>query len=145
MTTVSKLSCGCRLDVAWAGKCHPKTGFELEAGYYTAMSGRGFGAETRTSASAATWTTAAGKVKCKTVKSVSSCIYCHKFRVTLDGFWIDDRIYWTLWYSAWLHYYTHTLVSTVTSSMPLLGSGFQRRTFPFLWVPELFPASATSF
>jgi hypothetical protein len=27
----------------------------------------------------------------------------------------------------------------------LLGSGFQRRTFPFLWVPEVFPASATSF
>jgi hypothetical protein len=24
-------------------------------------------------------------------------------------------------------------------SMPLLGSGFQRRMFPFLWVPELFP------
>jgi hypothetical protein len=26
----------------------------------------------------------------------------------------------------------------------LLGSGFQRRTFPFLWIPELFPASATN-
>jgi hypothetical protein len=25
---------------------------------------------------------------------------------------------------------THTLVSTVTSSLPLLGSGFKRRTFP---------------
>jgi hypothetical protein len=22
-------------------------------------------------------------------------------RVTIDRFWIDDRIYWTLWYSAW--------------------------------------------
>jgi hypothetical protein len=31
---------------------------------------------------------------------------------------------------------THTLRSAVTSSMPLLGSGFQRQTFPFLWVPE---------
>jgi hypothetical protein len=40
---------------------------------------------------------------------------------------------------------THKLVSTVTSTLPLLGIGFQRRTFPFLWVPELFPASATSF
>jgi hypothetical protein len=27
----------------------------------------------------------------------------------------------------------------------LLGSGFQRLMFPFLWVTELFPASATSF
>jgi hypothetical protein len=32
---------------------------------------------------------------------------------------------------------THTLLlmSTVTPSLPLLGSGFQRRTFPLLWVP----------
>jgi hypothetical protein len=48
--------------------------------------------------------------------------------VTRDGFWIDDWI----WYSAWLHftvhYYTHKVVSTDTSS-PLLGNGFQRRTF----------------
>jgi hypothetical protein len=33
----------------------------------------------------------------------------------------------------------------VTSSLPLLGGGFQRRMFPLLWVPELSPASATSF
>jgi hypothetical protein len=39
----------------------------------------------------------------------------------------------------------HTLVSTVTSSLSLLGSGFKQRTFPFLWVRELSPASATSF
>jgi hypothetical protein len=37
------------------------------------------------------------------------------------------------------------LMSTVMSSMPLVGSGFQRQTFPFLWVPKLSPASATSF
>jgi hypothetical protein len=34
--------------------------------------------------------------------------------VTRDGFWIDDQIYWNLWYSAWLHftihYYTHTSI-----------------------------------
>jgi hypothetical protein len=40
---------------------------------------------------------------------------------------------------------TYTLVSTVNSSLPLLSSGFQQWTIPFLWVPELFPASATSF
>jgi hypothetical protein len=27
--------------------------------------------------------------------------------VTVDGFWIDDRIYWTVWYSAWLHFTIH--------------------------------------
>jgi hypothetical protein len=40
---------------------------------------------------------------------------------------------------------THTLVSTVTSSLPLFGSSFQLHMFPFLWVPELSLASATSF
>jgi hypothetical protein len=40
---------------------------------------------------------------------------------------------------------TPKLVSTVKSSLPLLGSGLQRRTFPFLFVPKLSPASATSF
>jgi hypothetical protein len=30
-----------------------------------------------------------------------------------------------------------TLVFTVTPSLPLLGSGYQRRVFPSLWVPEL--------
>jgi hypothetical protein len=39
----------------------------------------------------------------------------------------------------------HTLVSTFTSSLLLLGSGFQQRTFLFLWIPELSPASVTSF
>jgi hypothetical protein len=41
--------------------------------------------------------------------------------------------------------HTHTLVSTVTSSLAIVGSGFQRQTFSFLRVPELLPASATSF
>jgi hypothetical protein len=43
------------------------------------------------------------------------------------------------------HTNIHVLVSTVTSSLPLLDSAFQRRTFPFLWVSELSPASATNF
>jgi hypothetical protein len=46
-------------------------------------------------------------------------------------------------YSSLLH--TNRLVSTVTSSIPLPGSGFQRRTSPLFSVPELCPASATSF
>jgi hypothetical protein len=38
----------------------------------------------------------------------------------------------------------HTLVSTVTSSLPLLGSDFNGGRFLFLWVPELSTASATT-
>jgi hypothetical protein len=48
----------------------------------------------------------------------------------------------TTFYSWPLHSY---LVSTATSSLPLLDSGFQRQTFLFLRIPELFPASATNF
>jgi hypothetical protein len=40
--------------------------------------------------------------------------------VTIDWFWIDDRFYWTLWYSSWLHftihYYTHTYTRTSVHS-----------------------------
>jgi hypothetical protein len=71
--------------------------------------------------------------------------------VTIDGFWSDDSIYCTLWYTTRDYTlqvtvtHTHTLMSTVTSSLLLLGSGFQQRTSPFFWVPELSPASATNF
>jgi hypothetical protein len=40
----------------------------------------------------------------------------------------------TTLYSLQLH-----TVCTPTSSLPLLGSGFQQRTFPFLWASELSP------
>jgi hypothetical protein len=65
----------------------------------------------------------------------------------VHGFWIDERIYCILWYSAWLHFTVQycTLVTTVTFSLPLLGSSFQRQTFPFLWVPEDSPAPTASF
>jgi hypothetical protein len=40
---------------------------------------------------------------------------------------------------------THTLLPTVTSPLLLLGSGFQRRTFPSLCFPGLSLALATGF
>jgi hypothetical protein len=39
---------------------------------------------------------------------------------------------------------THTLVTTVTYSLPLLGFGFQQQMLPFFWVSELPPTSAKS-
>jgi hypothetical protein len=70
--------------------------------------------------------------------------------VTVDGVldWWLDLLYTliqsvTILYSSLLH--THTPMFTCTSLLPLLGTGFQRRTFPFLWVPGLSPASVTIF
>jgi hypothetical protein len=56
------------------------------------------------------------------------------------GWWLDllDSLI-NAWLHFTFHYCTNTLVSTVTFSLPLLGSGFQRRTFSFLWIPELSP------
>jgi hypothetical protein len=54
--------------------------------------------------------------------------------VTTDGVWIEGRIYWTLMQRVTIFYSTHTLMSTVTSPLPLLGSGFQRWAFPFLYL-----------
>jgi hypothetical protein len=38
-----------------------------------------------------------------------------------------------------LHFTITHIMYTVTSSLPLLGSGFQRRAFLFLWIPEMSP------
>jgi hypothetical protein len=77
--------------------------------------------------------------------------------VIRDGVWIGNWIYWTLTLVTINNYDSltelHTPKITVSTAhivffslhWPLLGSGFQRPTFPFLWVPELYPASATSF
>jgi hypothetical protein len=45
----------------------------------------------------------------------------------------------------WRDYKEFIIIFAITSSLPLHGSGFQRRTFPFLRVLELSPATATSF
>jgi hypothetical protein len=69
----------------------------------------------------------------------SPYIYSYDFRLTVFGFWIDGRIYWALWYSAWLHCTKHCyppIVSTITPWLPLLGSGFQLRTFPSSGLPN---------
>jgi hypothetical protein len=41
--------------------------------------------------------------------------------------------------------HAHTPVSTVMSSLPLVGSGFPQWTFTFRWVPKLSLASGTTF
>jgi hypothetical protein len=72
--------------------------------------------------------------------------------VTIDALWINDSIYCTLWYSAWLHftvhYYTHTTVQSRLASLPLFGSGFQpgrspSSAFPNRPRPQL-PASKSN-
>jgi hypothetical protein len=50
-----------------------------------------------------------------------------------------------MWLHFTNHYHTQTIVFSITVFTALLGNGFQWRMFPFLWVPELFLASATSF
>jgi hypothetical protein len=74
--------------------------------------------------------------------------YCHvtqcDYRPVLD-WWsnlLDSLIQRvTTLHNSLLRVITHTLMSTIT----LLGSGFQRRTSHFFCVPEISPASATSY
>jgi hypothetical protein len=75
--------------------------------------------------------------------------------VTIDEFWIGDRIYRLFDCSAWPHFTVHTHThararthththahththtqSAVEYSLPLLCSGFQRRIFHFLCFPQ---------
>jgi hypothetical protein len=71
-----------------------------------------------------------------------SRLCCRLYGVWLwTGFWFVGRIYWTL-----LHFavHCHALVSTFISSLPLLGSGLQRRIFTFFWDLELSPCLSYS-
>jgi hypothetical protein len=72
--------------------------------------------------------------------------YCHvmNWLRTSFGLLIGFIAYNSLLHFTY-HYQTPGLLSLLQSSLPLLGSGFQRRTFHFLQVRELPPASATSF
>jgi hypothetical protein len=66
--------------------------------------------------------------------------------VTTDGVWIGNRIYWALKHHVTTHYkHYHTRTNVLSHGFTAVrGSGFQRRTFPSLWVPELSLASATA-
>jgi hypothetical protein len=67
--------------------------------------------------------------------------------VTINMVSFDDFMYWILGCSAWrtLHFtITHTRVSAIMSSLPLLGSGFQWCTFPALLVSKLSLALAAN-
>jgi hypothetical protein len=71
-------------------------------------------------------------------------LYCHVIlcSVTKDGFWIDDRIYWTVWHSAWLHfrvhYYTHTrtTVHSHVFASRCLVAAFNGGRFPTSGLPN---------
>jgi hypothetical protein len=64
--------------------------------------------------------------------------------VTINEVWIGNQIYWTLKNTQLMTIQitiTQRLVLSLTALTALLGSGFQLRTSPFIWVPELSPAS----
>jgi hypothetical protein len=64
--------------------------------------------------------------------------------VTTDAFWINARIYLFDTAGEYTLQYTVTHIQS-RLHQSVLGNGFKRRAFPFLWVPELFSSSATSF
>jgi hypothetical protein len=80
--------------------------------------------------------------------------------VTIGGIWICNCIYWTLTnprlqviitvflihtlYTT-IHYSTHFSLLSLLCLHRSSRNAFQRRTFLFLWLPELPPASGTSF
>jgi hypothetical protein len=72
-------------------------------------------------------------------------ILSRDWSVTIDGFWIGDRIYWTLWYSAWLHFTIHnyTYSHVFTSCLSVAASNGGRS--PSSGFPNCPRASATSF
>jgi hypothetical protein len=78
----------------------------------------------------------------------SKVSFVTRWGVTIDGFWIGFEIYWTPWYSAWLHFaiycYTHTSSHSHVFISCCSVAASNCETFSFLWVPELSPVSPTS-
>jgi hypothetical protein len=74
--------------------------------------------------------------------------------VTIDTFWIDNQIYWTLWYSLWLHftihYHTHTSVHSRVFTNPCLvveasnGRRSPSSEFPNYPWPQLLASHSNS-
>jgi hypothetical protein len=85
---------------------------------------------------------------------MSAILYCHVCEwVTIDGLWIDDRIYWALWYSARLHFtfhcYTHTSIHNYvcTSRYSVAASNSWRSPssgFPNYPRPQLLASHSNS-
>jgi hypothetical protein len=74
------------------------------------------------------------------------CIEEFIWSVTLDStitrLWIGNWVYWTLQHNLRLHFTHHCNIPTIILSHCLQQSpcnGFQWRTFPLLWIPELSP------
>jgi hypothetical protein len=75
------------------------------------------------------------------IPSISNVVKLSGVWVTIDGVWIGDGIYWTLWYRAWLHFkftmtLTHTILHShvVTSRCSVAASN--GKCSPYSWFPN---------
>jgi hypothetical protein len=68
---------------------------------------------------------------------------------TIDGVWIDDRIYWTPWYSAWLHFtvycYIHTGVQSHVFTSRCLVAASNSGRFPSSGFPNFLRPHPLAF
>jgi hypothetical protein len=70
-------------------------------------------------------------------------------RVTIDGVWIVigfiEHCSANANSHSQIHYSTYFSLLSLLCLHQFSGNGFQRRTFPFLWVPELSPCLSYQF